>query len=135
VSGWRGGATVGRRTYDQEVASSIRGQARPRTTTLGKLLTAICLDADIMESFTVVCVRVGRASVVHKTGSRLDSISLRRQWRTGRSAVSCTGNTRLKICVFVSATCSRRYLQTVDRAHCNTKKGKGRLYSSVGFRS
>ena len=34
-----------------------------------------------------------------------------------------------KICVFVSATCSRRYLQTVDRAHCNIKKGEGRLYS------
>jgi len=28
VVGWRGGATVGRRTCDQEVASSIAGRAR-----------------------------------------------------------------------------------------------------------
>ena len=29
-AGWRGGAVVGRRTCDQEVASSIHGQARLR---------------------------------------------------------------------------------------------------------
>ena len=44
--GWRAGAMVGRRTCDQEVASSIPGRARLRTTNLGKLFTPNCLDAD-----------------------------------------------------------------------------------------
>jgi len=33
---------VGRRTCDQEVASSIPGQARLPITTLGKLFTSMC---------------------------------------------------------------------------------------------
>ena len=45
---------VGRRTCDQEVASSIPGQARLRTTTLGKLFTPNCLDADTLRVFVIV---------------------------------------------------------------------------------
>jgi len=45
---------VGRRTCDQEVASSIPDQARLRTTTLGKLFTPNCLDADTLRYSSVV---------------------------------------------------------------------------------
>jgi len=43
-----GGATVWLQTCDQEVASSIPGRARLRTTTLGKLFTPKCLDDDTL---------------------------------------------------------------------------------------
>jgi len=43
---------VGRRTCDQEVESSIPGQeAAAYTTTLGKLFTPMCLDADSVRSY------------------------------------------------------------------------------------
>ena len=48
---WRGGATVGRWTCDQEVVSSIPGSGRSCVTTVGKSITPACLDADSLRYY------------------------------------------------------------------------------------
>jgi len=50
--GWRGGATVGRWTCDQEVVGSIPGSGRSCVTTVGKSITPACLDADSLRYYT-----------------------------------------------------------------------------------
>ena len=50
LSGWRSGATVGRRTSDREVTGSIP-VGRSCVTTLGKLFTTAWLDADSLRYY------------------------------------------------------------------------------------
>ena len=88
---WRGGATVGRWTCDQEVVGSIPGSGRSCVTTAGKSLTPACLDADslryYMESlnrgtftFTLLCQLVLRGLCCSEFAKERERVENRRSF-------------------------------------------------------